>query len=119
MYESAKNARVKHCVFMKMKPETSELTKSSIFELLDGLPKEELGIVEMVHGPLVPSPSGPDLSRGYTDGLSVTFQSVEDRNRYNVDPGHQRILNDEIIPNVVGGVDGLLRFDFVEASVVV
>lgn len=63
MSEITENVPVKHCVLIKIKPETSEETKSAIFELLDRLPKGELGIVEMVHGTLASSPSGPDLSR--------------------------------------------------------
>lgn len=110
------SAHVKHCVLMKFQSGTPEETKSAIFELLSGLPKSALGILEMVHGSFAPSPTGKDLSVGFTDGLVVTFASIEDRNRYNTDPGHIRILQDEIVPNLENGTGGLLRFDFLEAA---
>ena len=97
---------------MKITPDTPPETKAIIFERLDALPKAELGIVEIVHGPFAPSPTGPNLSRDYTDGLVVTFRSLDDRNRYNDDPEHKQILTETILPNVEGGADGLLRFDF-------
>jgi Stress responsive A/B Barrel Domain len=106
------NKYVKHCVLMKIAQDTTPKAKALIFKRLDALPKDELGIIEMVHGPFAPSLSGPSLSRDYTDGLVVTFRSLEDRNHYNDDPEHKRILTENILPNVKGGADGLLRFDF-------
>jgi hypothetical protein len=106
------NNYVKHCVLMKIMPDTPPEAKTLIFKRLEALPKDELGIIEMVHGPFAPSSTGSNLSRNYTDGLIVTFRSLEDRNRYNDDPEHKRILTENILPNVEGGADGLLRFDF-------
>jgi len=106
------NNYVKHCVLMKIMRDTPPEAKTLIFKRLEALPKDELGIIEMVHGPFAPSPTGSNLSRNYTDGLVVTFRSLEDRNRYNDDPQHKRILTENILPNVEGGADGLLRFDF-------
>lgn len=106
---------VKHCVLLKFKVETAAEAKAGIFTELDGLQERNLGIVEMVHGAFLPSPSGPTTaSGGYTDALVVTFRSADDRDRYNIDPEHQRILHDDILPNIEGGADGVLRFDFSE-----
>jgi hypothetical protein len=70
----------------------------------------------MVHGPFAASPAGADLSAGFTDGLVVTFKSIEERNHYNTDPARVRILQDEIVPNLETGAGSLLRFDFMEAA---
>jgi hypothetical protein len=102
---------------MKFKQGTPDDTKRSIFSRLEGLCQKDLGILEMVHGPFNASPTGATgLNRSYTDGLVVTFESVGDRNRYNDDPDHQRILKEDILPNLEGTIDGLLRFDFVEGG---
>lgn len=85
--------------------------------MLEGLRQKNLGILEMVHGPFNRSPTGPTgLNRAYTDALVVTFGSVGNRDSYNDDPDHKRILQDEILPNLEGGINGLLRFDFVEIA---
>ncbi len=75
------NDSVKQCVLLKITPAVPPETKAPIFKRLDALPKDQLGIVEMVHVPFAPSLTGPNLSRDYTDGLVVTFRSFEDRNR--------------------------------------
>jgi Stress responsive A/B Barrel Domain len=97
---------------MKFLPGVPGATKQSIFAMLQELRAKPLGILDMVHGPFAPSPTAP--ASDYTDGLVVTFASIADRNNYNGDPDHQRILNQEIIPNLEGGKTGLLRFDFVQ-----
>jgi hypothetical protein len=108
---------MKHCVLMKFKQGTSDETKGSIFAMLEGLRQKDLGILEMVHGPFNTSPMAPTgLNRAYTDGLVVTFGSVGNRDCYNKDPDHQRILQEDIFPNLEGGINGLLRFDFVESG---
>src|ERR1700732_3455940 len=115
--QTAASSPVKHCVLMKFKSNASDEKKNDIFKKLDLLRlKDDLDTLQMVHGPFAPSQSGPDLSRSYTDGLVVTFGSVEDRNRYNIDSDHQAILQSDILPNLQGGINGLLRFDFEEAD---
>ena len=111
MPDLTSGARVKHCVLMKFRADIPEETKSAIFELLSGPPKSDLGILEMVHGPFAASPAGADLSAGFTDGLVVTFKSIEERNHYNTDPARVRILQDEIVPNLETG-GSFLRFVF-------
>jgi hypothetical protein len=101
---------------MKFKSGSPDETTKDIFENLESLRQKNLGILEMVHGSFTPSPNGKDFSRGYTHGLVVTFGSLDDRDRYNVDPDHQKILTQDILPNLEGGQEGLLRFDFVEAT---
>ena len=101
---------------MKFKAGTSDDTKKEIFVKLDSLRLKDLGILEMVHGSFNANPTGaPGVNRGYTDGLVVTFESVVGRNRYNDDPDHQQILMEDILPNLEGAKEGLLRFDFIEA----
>jgi hypothetical protein len=107
--------KLKHCVLMKFTETASEGTKSNIFRKLEALQFKDLGILELVHGPFKPSSAGsPSLNRDYTDGLVITFRCAEDRDNYNVDPDHERILQDDILPNLQGGREGLLRFDFEE-----
>ena len=87
--------------------------------MLETLRQKDLGILGMVYGPFSPSPTGPTgLNRDYTDGFVVTFRSVGNRNSCNDDPDHRRILQEDILPNLEGGINGLLRFDFVEAAAV-
>jgi hypothetical protein len=102
---------------MNLRQGTSDDTRKVIFVELEALPLKDLGILEMVHGSFAPTPTGPaGLNRDFIDGLVVTFGSLGDRNNYNDGPDHQRILQGDIVPNLEAGINGLLRFDFVEAA---
>ncbi len=105
--------QVKHCVLMKFDPATDPAIKAGIFQRLQDLRQDlSFQILEMVSGSSSPSPSGPQgLDRGYTDGLVVTFPGLAQRDIYSNDPRHQAIVHD-IVLHLVGGIDGLLRFDF-------
>jgi hypothetical protein len=53
------------------------------------------------------------LSKGFTHGFTVQFQSVADRDAYLVHPDHVHVANDIIIPNLLGGKEeGVLVFDY-------
>ena len=108
------NAKVKHSVMTKFAPEAPAETKAGIFAAQQALPRAALGILKVVHGPLAVSLSGPDLSQGDTDELTVTFRSADDRNRYHTDQTHLAILQDKNVPHLIGGAAGPLRFDFIE-----
>lgn len=108
------SGNVKHRVLMKVKANTDMGVVASIFQDLDALRQSNLGILDFAGGPFDPSAQGPEgLELGYTHGFIMTFDSRDNRDRYNTAPEHLAIAR-RIIDNADEGIDGVLAFDFLE-----
>jgi hypothetical protein len=53
------------------------------------------------------------LSKGFTHGFTAQFQTVADRDVFMKHPDHLKLVNDMLIPNLMGGVaEGISVFAY-------
>ena len=96
-----------HSVFLRFKSAVATAEKQAIYEAIADLQAKIAGIVSVTSGQNV-SPEG--LNGGFLDGFIVTFESVEARDAYLVDPDHVAV-GDRIVALTDGGLAGILVFD--------
>jgi hypothetical protein len=58
--------------------------------------------------------STENLDKGFREGIRVTFDSVEDRQRYLDHPAHQAFASTVVIPALEAGLESVLVFDYEE-----
>lgn len=78
---------LKHIVFFKFKPETTEADKEKLAELLGGLPE----VIPQIQGFVF----GRDVirsERSYDFALDSDFESLETMQVYQVHPRHQEVV---------------------------
>ncbi|BCR03625.1 stress responsive protein [Desulfuromonas versatilis] len=93
---------LKHLVFMKFKPETSDAQIAAIEEALGALPDAIPEIKEFVFGRDVVR-----SERSYDFGLVSSFDDLEAMGRYQVHPDHQAAL-----VLIKAAVSGVVAVDF-------
>jgi hypothetical protein len=99
---------VKHCVLIKLRSDNPPGTAENVLRELSGLKDKIPGILDFCGGPYS---SGEGLSRGYTHGFIMTFESAAARDGYLVHPEHVATAQ-RLLPFAEGGIDGVLAFDF-------
>ena len=100
---------IKHCVLLRIKTEASQETIDRIFQGLAELKGKCAGVLDFCGGPY-DSPEG--LDRGFTHGFIMSFDTEDNRNAYLTDPDHEAVKQ-LIEPNLEGGIDGVVAFDFI------
>jgi hypothetical protein len=99
---------IRHCVFIRFKPETAKETKAAIFAEIAALKPRLPGFLAAHIGDNVSPEAGMD--KGYREGFVVDFDGPAARDAYLSDPEHQK-TGARIVDNAVGGIDGILVYD--------
>ena len=99
---------VKHCVLLKFGTGTDPAVIDTCLAELGALQGKIPGLLDFCGGP---NTSQEGLSRGYTHGFLMTFDTAAHRDAYLPHPDHQAAAA-KVVPHVEGGVDGILVLDF-------
>ena len=99
---------VRHCVFIRFKPETRHEKIRELLGEIDGL-KHHLDGVLAVHVGINVSPE-KGMDKGYSNGFMVDFENSECRDRYLADTQHLTV-GAKLVEAALGGVDGILVYD--------
>src|SRR4051812_2878503 len=99
---------IRHCVFVRFVPETTDDEKRGLFEEIREVRTRVPGFIAVHNGTNVSPEIGMD--KGYAEGFIVDFADAEARDAYLADPGHQ-VTGAKIVAAAAGGTDGVLVFD--------
>ncbi|MDH5353208.1 MAG: Dabb family protein [Gammaproteobacteria bacterium] len=102
---------VKHCVFIKFLPEITEAQRESLYQAIYNLRHHLPGWQNFSFGSNVTPETGMD--KGFNGGFIIDFADEAARNSYLADKQHQEI-GAQIVKSTVGGVDGIMVFDFLD-----
>jgi hypothetical protein len=98
---------IRHCVFLKFRPDISPADKSEIYAGLNALVGRIEGLLRADFGPNI-SPEG--RSRGFADGFIMDLADHAAVERYLADPDH-KAAGARLVAALDGGRDGLMIFD--------
>ncbi|MHA6731145.1 Dabb family protein [Devosia sp. A369] len=98
---------IRHCVFVKFRPEISAAERAEIYAGLNALVGQIEGLLSADFGPNI-SPEGH--AKGFNDGFIMDLADEAARDRYLVDPAH-KAAGAKLVAALEGGRDGLLVFD--------
>ena len=99
---------IRHCVFIRFKPETSEAQINELFAEIDALKHHMDGVLAVHVGDNVSPEEGMD--KGYSSGFIVDFDNALSRDIYLEDAEHQAI-GAQLVEAAVNGVEGILVYD--------
>jgi hypothetical protein len=99
---------IRHCVFIRFKPETPVAVKQSIYQEIAALKPRLEGLLA-VHAADNCSPE-TGMDKGYSEGFIVDFIDAAARDRYLHDEEHRR-TGARIVAAASGGLDGILVYD--------
>lgn len=99
---------IRHCVFVRFRPEISAEEKTSIFAEIAALKSRLPGLVATYRGSNVSPEVGMD--KGYSEGFIVDFADAAARDAYLADPEHQK-TGAKIVAAAQGGIDGIFVYD--------
>lgn len=99
---------IRHCVFIRFRPEISRAHRDELFAEIDALKHTLSGIAAVHTGANVSPETGMD--KGFADGFIVDFDNAEARDAYLMDPGHKK-TGARLVAAAVGGVEGILVYD--------
>jgi hypothetical protein len=98
---------IRHCVFVRFRPEISADERAEIYAGLNALVGQIDGLLTANFGANV-SPEG--LAQGFNDGFIMDLANQAARDRYLTDPAHQA-AGSKLVAALQGGRDGLIVFD--------
>lgn len=98
---------IRHCVFVRFRPEVSHEEKAALYAELESLREVVPGFLGMSFGPNL-SPEG--LHQGFADGFTMDFADEHARDAYLVHPAHQA-AGTKLVAALEGGLEGLIVFD--------
>jgi hypothetical protein len=98
---------IRHCVFVKFRPEINDAQRADIYAGLNALVGQIDGLLSAQFGPNV-SPEG--LAQGFNNGFIMDLADEAARDRYLVDPAH-KAAGAKLVAALEGGRDGLIVFD--------
>ncbi|PDT83500.1 Dabb family protein [Sinorhizobium sp. BJ1] len=99
---------IRHCVFIRFRPEVSEAEKATIFAEISALKERLSGFLAIHVGANISPEAGMD--KGYAEGFIVDFADAEARDAYLGDPEHQK-TGRKIVAATDGGVQGVFVYD--------
>lgn len=99
---------IRHCVFIRFKPETPADTKTAIYAEIAALKTRIPGFLAAHIGDNVSPETGMD--KGFAEGFIVDFDGPAARDAYLADAEHQK-TGGKIVANAVGGIDGIFVYD--------
>jgi hypothetical protein len=100
---------IRHCVFVRFRPDIPDTERSAIYAQLADLKRVIPGFMTISSGPNV-SPEG--LHQGFTHGFIIDFVDEAARDAYLVHPDH-KAAGSRLVAALQGGRDGLIVFDIV------
>jgi hypothetical protein len=98
---------IRHCVFIRFKPEIDAAGRSGILAMIAALQPRIPGLLQVHIGRNV-SPEG--LDKGFSDGFVVDFADAKARDTYLVDPEHAK-AGAAIVAAAVGAGEGIIVYD--------
>ncbi|WP_457581714.1 Dabb family protein [Ensifer canadensis] len=99
---------IRHCVFIRFRPEISADEKASIFAEIAALKSRLPGLLATYAGANVSPEVGMD--KGYAEGFIVDFADAAARDAYLDDPEHRK-TGAKIVKAAQGGIDGIFVYD--------
>lgn len=98
---------IRHCVFVKFRPDVSADERAGIYSGLNALVGQIDGLLSADFGPNI-SPEG--MAKGFNDGFIMNLADAAARDRYLVNPAH-KAAGARLVAALEGGTDGLMVFD--------
>ena len=99
---------IRHCVFIRFKPEINQERITELFCEIDALKHHMEGVLDVHVGSNVSPEEGMD--KGYSNGFIVDFDNAESRDIYLNDAQH-RAVGAQLVEAAVNGVQGILVYD--------
>lgn len=99
---------IRHCVFIRFRPEISSERKIVLFKEIDALQHHLDGVLGIYTGKNVSPETGMD--KGYADGFIVDFANAQSRDSYLADAEHQAV-GEKLVNAALGGVEGIMVYD--------
>lgn len=99
---------IRHCVFIRFRPEISADEKASIFAEITALKTRLPGLLATYAGANASPEVGMD--KGYSEGFIVDFADAVARDAYLEDPEHRQ-TGAKIVAAAQGGIDGIFVYD--------
>lgn len=99
---------LKHCVFIRFRPEVSEQERTNLYTALAVLETQILGWLGFVAGANVTPELGMD--KGYNGGFIIDFADELARDAYLQNSDHQRLAK-QLVAAAIDGIEGIMVFD--------
>ncbi|MFK7890781.1 MAG: Dabb family protein [Granulosicoccus sp.] len=99
---------IRHCVFIRFKPEVSRERIEELFSEIDAIKHHLDGVLAVHVGTNVSPEEGMD--KGYSDGFIVDFSHPQARDNYLEDAEHQAV-GAKLVEAAVDGIEGILVYD--------
>ncbi|MEP2979134.1 MAG: Dabb family protein [Lentilitoribacter sp.] len=99
---------IRHCVFLKFKPEITDAEKQSLYGELKALGAILPGIVKF--DAMANSSPEIGMDKGFSDGFIIDFDTPKSRDIYLEAPEHKAVGAKLVAANQ-GGADGILVYD--------
>lgn len=99
---------LKHCVFIRFRPEVSTEQREALYADLRRLEGQLTNWLGFVAGANITPELGMD--KGYNGGFIIDFQDAAARDAYFQNPDHQQ-LGQRLIAAAIDGVNGIMVFD--------
>ena len=99
---------IRHCVFVRFIPQTTDDAKHALYQEIANLQDRLPGMIAVHIGSNVSPETGMD--KGYADGFMVDFTDAGARDDYLADPEHQK-TGAKLVAAALGGIDGVLVYD--------
>lgn len=100
---------LKHCVFIRFRPEVSNEQRTELYQGLQSLESQLSGWLRFVAGTNITPEIGMD--KGYNGGFMIDFVDEAARDTYLQNPDHQQ-LGQRLVAAAVDGVAGIMVFDW-------
>lgn len=98
---------LKHCVFLRFRPEIPVVERTATLQGLAGLVQEVEGLLSLEYGENL---DFEGKSPGFLEGFIATFTDRQAHLRYEAHPDHIRLGN-KLVDMCVGGHQGIVVFD--------
>ncbi|MEP3196501.1 MAG: Dabb family protein [Lentilitoribacter sp.] len=99
---------IRHCVFLKFKPEITDAEKQSLYGELKALGAILPGIVKF--DAMANSSPEIGMDKGFSDGFIIDFDTPKSRDIYLEAPKHKAV-GAKLVAASQGGADGILVYD--------
>ncbi|WP_018236036.1 Dabb family protein [Ensifer sp. BR816] len=99
---------IRHCVFIRFRPEVSEAEKMGIFAEISALKPRLPGLLAAHVGTNVSPETGMD--KGYAEGFIVDFADARARDAYLDDADH-RTTGAKLVAAAEGGIQGIFVYE--------
>ena len=104
---------IRHVVLYTYRPDIPESVIKGIYEKLDEISARLPGRIAYTWGKY---DSDENRNKGYTHALVTDFADEAAQKAFLLDPVRIEFSNQEVLPRMVNGVEGLVSFDFVWKS---